>query len=149
MIIQNEDELLFRDVPLLEKTKQSGYAQLQVDSIHSIEEFSHFKQCSNCFKKIKQDSSNIVIKYHHCGHTVRSSSCEVVTVVKFLVPNKTEGSSQKFVRFVAFNDILEKMIGPIKTMEDDDMIVEKLLSLENFVISHSKENIVKDVKISG
>ena len=148
VIIQNDDELLFRDVPLLENTKQSGYAQLQVDSIHSIEEFSHFKQCSNCLKKIKQDSSNVVIKCDHCGHTVRSSSCEVVTVVKFLVTNKTEGSSQKFVRFVPFNDILEKMIGPIKTMEDD-MIVEKLLSLENFVISHSKENIVKDVKISG
>ena len=40
------------------------------------------------------------------------------------------------------------MIGPIKTMEDD-MIVEKLLSVENFVISHGKENIVKNVKISG
>ena len=32
---------------------------------------------------------------------------------------------------------------------EDDMTMEKLLPLENFVVSHSKENIVKGVKISG
>ena len=111
-------------------------------------ELSHFKQCPNCWKKIQQDNSSLITKCDHCGGTFRSASCEIVTLVKFLVRNKQGGSdkTEKFSRFTVFKGVLEKMIGSIEGVRDD-IILEKLLMLENFQLSYNNQQVVKDVKV--
>ena len=121
--------------------------ELNIDNIDFIEELSRFKKCPKCQKKIQQDNLSLITKYDHCGSTFRSSSCEIVTLVKFLVRNKQGDSdkTEKFSRFTVFKDVLEKMIGSIERARDD-VILEKLHLLENFQLSYSNQ-VVKDVTI--
>ena len=70
-----------------------------------------------------------------------------MTLVKFPVRNKQGGSdkTEKFSRFTVFKDVL-KMIGSIEEAHDD-VILEKLLVLENFQLSHNNQQVVKNVTI--
>ena len=122
--------------------------ELNIDNFDSIEELSHSKQCPKCQKKIQQDNSSLITKCDHCGSTFRNSSCEIVTLVKFLVQNKQGGSdkTEKFSRFTVSKDVLEKMIGSIEGAHDD-VILEKLLMLENFQLSYNNQQVVKYVTI--
>ena len=70
-----------------------------------------------------------------------------MTLVKFLVRNKQGGSdkTEKCSRFTVFKDVL-KMIGSIEGAHDD-VILEKLLVLENFQLSYNNQQVVKNVTI--
>ena len=78
--LSEEQRCAFNDVALLEADGDGT----NIENIDSIEELSHFKQCPKCQKKIQQDNSSLIAKCDHCGSTFRSSSCEIVTLVKFL-----------------------------------------------------------------
>ena len=83
--LSKEQRCAFNDVALLEADGENHqYMELNIDNIDSIEELSHFKPCPKCRKKIQQDNSSLIAKCDHCGSTFRSSSCEIVTLVKFL-----------------------------------------------------------------
>ena len=89
----------FDNIPLLEvDPKAPQCMQLNVKRIDSIEELSRFKQCRKCLKKIQQDDSSKITKCDHCGNIFRSSSCQVVTLVKFLVENNDKSGDDKYTR---------------------------------------------------
>lgn len=129
------------------KEATAKLAVMKVDSVHSIAELSRFKQCCYCSRKIKQDSCNFTVKCYQCSHIMRSKSCKVAVVVKFLVEKKLAcGGHDEFLNFVMFQDNLEKICGPIDNISDDE-VLERLLRLENFEMSYNAENVVKDVII--
>ena len=147
--LSEEQRCAFNYVALLEADSEDHqYMELNIDNFDSIEELSHSKQCPKCQKKIQQDNSSLITKCDHCGSTFRNSSCEIVTLVKFLVQNKQGGSdkTEKFSRFTVSKDVLEKMIGSIEGAHDD-VILEKLLMLENFQLSYNNQQVVKYVTI--
>ena len=138
--------LVVSEIPLPDST--SANSTLNVDLIHSVEELSRFKQCSHCSKKIIQDTCSLIVKCDHCGHVVRSSSCKVNVIVKFTVEKSDvpKDSDDKFLRFVMFKEVLEKIVGGVENLQDD-CIFERLLSLKNFDIIFNAEHVVKDATL--
>ena len=109
--LSEERTCAFNNVALLEAGGENRqYMELNIDNIDSIKELSHFTECPTCQKKIQLDNSSLITKWDHWGCTLRSSSCEIVTLVKFLVRNKQGGSNktEKISRSMVFKDVLEK-----------------------------------------
>ena len=120
---------------------------LKVHLIHGIEEFTRFKQCCDCKKKIKQDSAKVAIKCDSCGHVVRSSMCQLNLCCKFTCQQNDSPDDNKFIRYIMFKDCIEMLVGDI-TNVDDDELCEKLLSLQNFEITFDKNNVVSKCTLS-
>ena len=127
-----------------EKDIADAELEMKVETIHSIGEFSRFKQCVHCNKKISQIISSATVKCDHCGHIRRSASCKGNLMIKFLVENNDK-SDEGFLHFVVFQDILEEMIGVSVKSTTNDTILEKLLLLKNFTILYNNKRIVKRV----
>lgn len=127
-----------------EKDIADAELEMKVETIHSIGEFSRFKQCVHCNKKISQITSSATVKCDHCGHILRSASCKENLMIKFLVENNDK-LDEGFLHFVVFQDILEEMIGVSVKSTTDDTILEKLLLLKNFTILYNNKRIVKRV----
>ena len=81
---------------------------------------------------------------------VRSSSCKVNVIVKFTVEKSDvpKDSDDKFLRFVMFKEVLEKIVGGVENLQDD-CIFERLLSLKNFDIIFNAEHVVKDATLQS
>lgn len=153
--LKNLDTLPVNAVP----TTSSGNGSLIVRFIHSVEELVRYKVCCDYKRKIQQDTGKAIVKCDSCSHVVRSVSCSFNVFCKFSVKKASENSDAQsgatatstreteVDKFVIFKDILEKLIGKIEFLEDEE-IYEKLLTLENFKITFTKENIVGDVQIS-
>ena len=71
-------------------------------------------------------------------------------IVKFTVSRSdvANDSDDKCVRFVMFEQVLEKLVGCIDNL-GDDCIFEKLLLFENFEIIFNAEHIVKDATLQS
>ena len=72
--LSGERRCAFNDVALLEADGERNFRILN--------------NALSVRKKIHQDNSSLITKCDHCGSTFSSSSCEIVTLAKFLVRNE-------------------------------------------------------------
>ena len=76
--LSGERRCAFNDVALLEADGEN----------HQHMEPNIDNNALSVRKKIHQDNSSLITKCDHCGSTFSSSSCEIVTLAKFLVRNE-------------------------------------------------------------
>ena len=71
----------------------------------------------------------------------------LIAYVHEVTPLKRNRSNTlDYFKVYLFKDVLEKMIGLIEGVHDD-VILQKLLVLENFQLSYNNQQVVKDVTI--
>ena len=140
-IAKQDDHALANLVETLgENDLFNSSTSLKVPLIHAIDAIIRYKQCCDCKRKIKQDSAKVAIKCDSCGHVVRSSMCQLNLCCKFSCEHDLP-DDKKLVRYIMFKDCIETLFGDISNLDDDELC-EKLLSLKNFEITFSKDNVV-------
>ena len=131
----NDKQLEKIEVSQEQISRDNGKKSVSVATIRSIEECLFYKQCANtkCNKKIIQESSAFMVKCDHCKHRFRSSECKQNVMVHFIV---SDPSDKSLIWLTAFNASLIALIGCIEG--SDDQICEKLLKLQNLVITYNR-----------
>lgn len=141
-ITPNEDEELNR-------VEESGCSSMSIiDSItvpiESIQEAVWIKECSNCHKRIIQNSAGSIIKCDYCNFRVRKEMCNSYLMVNVLVQNGEEK-----VRLTIFQNVLEKVFGTAN-MGNEEAVCELLLSLNDVTLTFNKKRkIVSKIEVKS
>lgn len=90
--------------------KDVAEGQLKVESISSIGEFSRFKFCVHCNKKISQLTSSATVKCDQCNHVLKTASRREDSIIKALVDSENN-LDEKFLYVAVFQEVVEETIG--------------------------------------
>ncbi|CAB4037678.1 Hypothetical predicted protein [Paramuricea clavata] len=141
---KKDDELARLEIANEEISNLITTKSVAVDKIHSVEECSLFKQCPNakCNKKIMQQTSSFMVKCDHCNGRFRSSDCRENIMINFIV---CDPADESLIRLTAFQPILVTLIGSVQDVSVDE-ICEKVLKLENVVITFNQNMVVTQIE---
>ena len=122
--------------------EDSNEETVNVPSIEAVESVHKYKACGSCSKRILQP--NRVVKCDHCQYSMRLDRCKT-KLHAVIVIESSEGETEKKRKLTIFEDVLLKHVidGDIETKDiDTELVIEKLLFLENVRITFNERNIV-------
>ena len=147
-IVANNDDKL-KAIPFDPNTPQSAledlYETINVSNFSSIQDVQKFIQCINCFRKILQVDSGLIVHCDRCGHSARVDKCTTQICVKVVITQEIAGERTSLC-LTLFQNILEKLMSIDTNNFDKEVICETLLLLDNIIVTYNNNNkIITDI----